>query len=241
MLNLNPNDLDRLSRQDLKMALKERYKRSLFDTCHELLGFKDISVSTHGDVIDLLEDDSIKKKLVVLPRGSLKSSICSVGYPIWQLIRNPNLRFMIDSSLFSNSRNFIKEIRGHMESTIFTEVFGQFKSDNNWSDGEITIKQRNKVLKEPSVMASGVAANKVSVHVDTIIHDDLNTEDNSRTPELASKVLDHYKRNISILEPDGTILVVGTRYSALDVIASIIENEMQLNLDGQNKMLSDKV
>jgi len=186
-------------------------------------------------------DDSIKKKLVVMPRGSLKSSICSVGYPIWSMLNNPNLRVMIDSSLYTNSRNFIKEIRGHLESDRLTGIYGHFKSDTNWSDGEITIKKRTKILKEPTVMASGVAANKVSVHVDTIIHDDLNTEDNSRTPELASKVLDHYKRNISILEPDGTILVVGTRYSALDVIASIIENEMMLNLDGRNKMLSDKV
>lgn len=230
-----------LTDKEVLYAAQEKFRRSLYDTCKTLLGMKDINPRTHGGVIDLLSDDAIKKKLVVMPRGSLKSSICSVGYPIWRLLNNPNLRIMIDSSLYTNSRNFIKEIRGHFESSRVTGIYGGFKSDTNWSDGEITVKQRTKVLKEPSVMASGVAANKVSVHVDEIIHDDLNTEDNSRTPELATKVLDHYKRNISILEPDGIILVVGTRYSALDVIASIIENEMQLNLDGQNKMLSDKV
>ncbi len=229
-----------LTDKEVLWAAQEKFKRSLYDTCKTLLGMRDINPRTHGKVIDLLQDDSIKKKLVVMPRGSLKSSICSVGYPVWKLLNNPNLRVMIDSSLYTNSRNFIKEIRGHLEGPRVTGIYGQLKSDTNWSDGEITIK-RTKILKEPSVMASGVAANKVSVHVDTIIHDDLNTEDNSRTPELASKVLDHYKRNISILEPDGTILVVGTRYSALDVIASIIENEMMLNLDGRNKMLSDKV
>ncbi len=230
-----------LTDKEVLYAAQEKFKRSLYDTCKTLLGMKDINPRTHGRVIDLLSDDSIKKKLVVMPRGSLKSSICSVGYPIWRLLNNPDLRFMIDSSLYTNSRNFIKEIKGHLESSRVMGIYGSFKSENNWSDGELTIKQRKRVVKEPSVMASGVAANKVSVHCDEIIHDDLNTEDNSRTPELASKVLDHYKRNISILEPDGTILVVGTRYSALDVIASIIENEMMLNLDGRNKMLSDKV
>ncbi len=218
-----------------------RFKNSLYDTCKHLLQMKDINPRTHGDTIELLEDPDIKRKLIVMPRGSLKSSICSVGYPIWLLIKDFNKRLMIDSSLYTNSRNFVKEIRGHMESERVTSIFGQFKSDTNWSDGEITCKQRTKILKEPSIMASGVAANKVSVHVDVIIHDDLNTETNSRTPELAAKVLDHYKRNISILEPDGTIVVVGTRYSALDVIASILENEMQLNLDRQSKMNSDKV
>lgn len=230
-----------LTDKEVLYAAQEKFRRSLYDTCKVLLGMKDINPRTHGRVIDLLSDDSIKRKLIVMPRGSLKSSICSVGYPIWRLLNNPDLRFMIDSSLYTNSRNFIKEIRGHLESSRVTGIYGSFKSDTNWSDGEITIRQREKILKEPSIMASGVAANKVSVHVDEIIHDDLNTEDNSRTPELASKVLDHYKRNISILEPDGIILVVGTRYSALDVIASIIENEMMLNLDGRNKMLSDKV
>ncbi len=230
-----------LTNAEVLYVAQEKFKRSLYDTCKTLLGMKDINVRTHGDVIDLLQDDAIKKKLVVLPRGSLKSSICSVGYPIWRLLNDPNLRIMIDSSLFTNSRNFIKEIKGHFDSARLMSIYGQFRSDTNWSDGEITIKQRTKILKESSVLASGVAANKVSVHTDVIIHDDLNTEDNSRTPELAVKVLDHYKRNISILEPDGTILVVGTRYSALDVIASIIENEMDIKLDQQKKMMSDKI
>ncbi len=233
--------VETLTFPDILKVLRERYKNSLFETCKYLLGMKDINPRTHGDVIDLLEDDSIKKKLIVLPRGSLKSSIASVGYPIWRLIKDPNDRIMIDSSLYSNSKNFVKEVKGHLMTELATLIFGQFETDNSWSEGEITINQRTKVLKEPSIMASGVAANKVSVHVDCIIHDDLNTEVNSRTPDLAMKVRDHYKRNISILEPGGTIVVVGTRYSANDVIASILENEMQLNLDRQSKMVSDKV
>jgi hypothetical protein len=230
-----------LTDKEVLYVAQEKFKRSLYDTCKTLLGMRDINPRTHGHVIELLQDDSIKKKLIVMPRGSLKSSICSVGYPIWKLLNDPNIRIMIDSSLYTNSRNFIKEIRGHFESSRLTGIYGQLKSDTNWSDGEITLKTRTKVLKEASVLASGVAANKVSVHVDYIIHDDLNTEDNSRTPELAVKVLDHYKRNISILEPDGTIVVVGTRYSALDVIASIIENEMQINLDQRKSTFSDIV
>lgn len=229
-----------LTDKEVLYVAQEKFKRSLYDTCKTLLGMKDINPRTHGHVIELLQDDSIKKKLIVMPRGSLKSSICSVGYPIWKLLNNPDLRVMIDSSLYTNSRNFIKEIRGHFEGPRISGIYGQLKSDTNWSDGEITIK-RSKILKESSVMASGVAANKVSVHVDVIVHDDLNTEDNSRTPELAVKVLDHYKRNTSILEPDGIMVVVGTRYSALDVIASIIENEMQINLDQRKPKFTDNV
>ncbi len=74
-----------------------------------------------------------------------------------------------------------------------------------------------------------MGATKVGLHVDFIIMDDMNSAQNSGTPEACRKVIDHYRRNISILEPTGTLVVIGTRWSELDLIGWILKNELGIN------------
>lgn len=205
--------------------LRESAKKSLFYTARNILGYSEINVRTHGDVIKTLELDN-KRKLIVMPRGSFKSSICSVAYPIWMLLRNPNLRILLDGELYTNSKNFLREIKLHLKSVKLTKMFGNFENRSCWSEGEIIINQRDKVLKEASITASGIGSEKTGQHFDLIIMDDLNSPSNSQTQEGRDKVIQHYRYNISILEPNGIMVVVGTRYSELDVIGYILKNEI---------------
>lgn len=209
----------------LKELLQENYRESLFRTVHTLLGYKDITANTHLPIVKALESET-KRKLICVPRGTFKSSIGCVAYPIWLLLRNPDLRILIDSEKYENSKNFIREIKGKLETQELTSLFGQFKSDSNWAEGSITIRQRTKVLKESSITASGVAANKTGQHYDVIIHDDMNSDKNSQTSEARQKVIDHYRLNTSILEPNGIMVIIGTRYSADDLIGWILEHEV---------------
>lgn len=200
------------------------YKNSLFATAKLLLGYKDVNVQTHGRIVDCLESDSTRK-LIVCPRGALKSSLGVVAYSIWILLRNPNARILIDSEIYTNSKNFIREIKAHLETERLTQVFGQFKSDSNWTEGSITIRQRTHPYKESSITASGVGAVKVGQHFDYIICDDLNSNKNSLTDEGRKKVIAHYRLNLSILEPTGTMVVIGTRYASDDILGFILSNE----------------
>lgn len=211
-----------------KSALVEKiadaYRNDLFLTCQDLLEYRDITRYTHGSIIQALEAPT-KRKLICVPRGCFKSSIGVVGYSIWSLLRNPNLRILIDSEIYENSKNFIREIRGKLELPRMVTLFGNFKS-GQWAEGSITIAQRSKILKESSVTASGVNTGKTGQHFDYIIMDDLNSPKNSETPEQRQKVINHYKMNTSILEPDGTMVIIGTRYSSDDCIGFIMENEI---------------
>lgn len=205
---------------------RDVYRESLYWTCMHLLDYAEITFKTHGRMIEVLESES-RRKLICLPRGCFKSSIGVVGFPIWCLLRDPNKRILIDSEKYENSKNFIREIKGKFESEKMVSLFGLARSETNWAEGSITIKQRNQVLKESSITASGVAANKTGQHYDIIIHDDMNSDKNSTTPEMRKKVIDHYRLNMSILEPNGTIVVIGTRYAADDLIGWILENEIE--------------
>ena len=204
-------------------AIANVYKESLYALAKSGLGFKDLAPKTHKPITQLLQNEG-KRKLVCVPRGCLKSSIACVAYPIWLLINNPDLRILIDSELWTNSATFIREIKLHLESPELTSLFGDFKG-STWNSDELIIKQRRKKLKEASVTAGGVGTTKVGQHYDVIIHDDMNSPDNTNTVENATKVINHFKYNVSILENQGTMVVIGTRYSEVDVIGHILQNE----------------
>jgi hypothetical protein len=206
-------------------VIQKELKGSLMHLARYGLGYKDINIKTHGGIIKSLESDS-KRKLICVPRGCLKSSLACVAYPIWLLINNPNLRIFIDSELFSNSCTFLREIRGHLEGKLMTTIFGEFKS-KTWNESELIIAQRTKVYKEASLTAGGVGTRKIGQHYDIYIMDDMNSPDNTNTPEMAQKVIDHYRLATSILENEGTLIVIGTRYSENDLIGHIIRNEIE--------------
>ncbi len=220
-----------VAEQATKEIVKKTYKNSLYLTCRDLCGYKDVNKTTHLNVLRALEAPT-KRKLLVMPRGSLKSSIGVVGFCVWNIIRNPNIRILIDSSLYTNSKNFIQEIKQHLKSDLMVELFGEFEGDSGWSEGAITIRQRDRAIKEATITASGIESNKTSQHYDLIICDDLNDSSNSGTIELRQKVIRHYQMNIAILENAGSLVIIGTRYAADDVIGYVLKNEVQVEDPG---------
>lgn len=209
-----------------RIYLRQKYNQSLYLTAKCLLGYRDITEYTHGDMINALQSDDLRK-LIVMPRGTFKSSIGVVSYPIWLLNRNPDLRILIDSEVFSNSKNFLAEIKGHLVNRRLTSIYGEYRTgDSTWRQDAITIAQRRRNLKEPSIQCSGIGAVKVGQHYDVIICDDMNSDKNSATEDGRKKVIQHYRMNLSILEPNGIYVVIGTRYAADDLIGHIMANEI---------------
>lgn len=186
-----------------------------------------MTTATHGKMVNALEAET-KRKLIVMPRGTFKSSISSVGYPIWMLLKNPNLRILLDSEVYSNSKNFLRVIKGHFESSAFINVFGNCRG-SVWNEGEIVIAPRTKVIKEASITCSGIGAQKTGQHYDLIVADDLNSPKNSSTSEGRERVVNHVRFYTSLLEPGGTIVLVGTRYDANDAIGFILRNELGID------------
>lgn len=209
---------------DVVDIMRQKSKESLFYLSHDVLDFKDVNHYTHGEIIHALES-SVRRKLICVPRGCLKSSLACVAYPIWLLINEPNLRILIDSELYTNSKTFLREIKSHLESPLLRILFGEWKAEP-WNESEIIIKQRTVFKKEASITIAGIGTTKVGQHFTHIIADDMNSKDNTNNKENATKVVDHYRYNTSILEPDGTYVIIGTRYSELDLIGHVLHTEI---------------
>lgn len=205
-------------------SLRQMYRGSLYKTAKDLLGYVDLNWFTHGRMIEAIEEDT-QRKCIVMPRGTFKSSVCSVAAPVWWLMRNANERILLDSEVYTNSKNFLREIKGHFASDRFIRLFGDWKTDN-WNEAELTINPRDKIFKEASITCSGIGAVKVGQHYTKIVGDDYNSGNNSATSEGRAKIITHFRMNTAILEPEGTYMIVGTRYAVDDCIGHIITNEM---------------
>lgn len=100
----------------------------------DLIGFrggKKAFANFHFDLTKFLcetqrqETEDNRRRLILAPRGHLKSTVCSVLYVMWRIYRNPDIRILVASNLKRLSRAFIRELRQYFED--------KWLQDNVWS------------------------------------------------------------------------------------------------------------
>lgn len=227
--------IEGLEPDDAVDAARHLYLNDFYLFAKDFLGYKDLDWSVHGQFVHVFES-SAPRKLVVMPRGTFKSTLGSVAYPIWRLLRDPDLTILLDSELYSNSKNFLRSIKGHFESEKMVRVFGN-QVGKKWDEGEVILASRtNTSIKEASITVGGIGTVKIGQHYDIIIGDDYNSPQNSETPEKCQKVIDHVRYNANILNPGGEYIVIGTRYAERDVIGFLLSEVL-----GEKKLAEGKM
>lgn len=208
-----------------KLRMKNLCENDLFYLCQEILGYKNLSDNTHVEVCEFLESPA-QKKILLLPRGTFKTSIGTVGRAVQEICKNPNIRILIWSETFGQAKKFLSEIKQHLsENQALKDIYGTFYKDPGWKEEEITVRQRTKVLKEPTVSAGGVDVTKVGFHYDLIIIDDPHSQMNITTKDQIDKVKNSYKLLLPMLEPTGELCFNGTRWHFYDLASMLLEND----------------
>lgn len=208
--------------------IKERAATDYFYFCKEILGYSKMSEVPHQELCTHIRKTGKRKKLTLMPRNSFKSSVITVGHTLFSLTQNPNKRILIASETQKNATKYVKEIKAHIEKNEkFRALYGDLESkDDTWRDFEITINTRTRAFKECSVTASSLEKGlQTGMHYSDIYLDDVVSKANVNTPEQIQKTLDYYRLLLSILDPDGTIYVNGTRWSIHDLYGWILDAE----------------
>lgn len=216
---------------ELQTYLRERVSRSLYVFCKVVLGYKDMTPELHGTVCRYLESPR-QHKLIVLPRGHLKTSICTIGYALWRVVQNSNIRILISNATATNASHFLRNIGAIIETNnvlrwLFPEIIPVKLSDVKWTETELEVR-RTQTWPESTIEAIGVGGTVVSRHYDLIIEDDLVApEDGFVTAELIQKTIDWHKYATSLyVNPAvGEQVIVGTRWLYDDFIAYLFQNE----------------
>ena len=88
MLNLS-------AREALRDLQRSKAKNSLFFFVKEILGYPDIVATPHQEMCSFFEDAALNVggaqqsfSMLLVPRGCFKTTIGSVGFPLWMLKEN---------------------------------------------------------------------------------------------------------------------------------------------------------
>lgn len=174
--------------------------------------------------------------LCLMPRGTLKSSVVTMGFAIQWLLNFPDDRVLIDSETFSKSTAFLTEIRGHYEDNdelrkVFEHIYGVMPDANHrkdtWADRAINLACRSRKRKEESISCAGIDVTKNGMHYDLVIMDDLHSEKNTKNADQIEQVKEHYRLVYSLLDPGKPAIVIGTRWDYNDLYQMIIDEEQE--------------
>lgn len=184
--------------------------------------------SLHDSIAWYLQHSG-RQKLILVPRGHLKSSIITVGYSIQTLLKNPDTRILITNATWDNARGFLEQIANYLRDSDLKDYFGFFQTpQTSWTKDAISIAQRTNAAKRgPSIATAGLEKSLASQHYDLIIHDDIVNDENVTSKEQMNKVDNFYRASLNLLDPGGETIIVGTRYSVGDVYGRIIEGELK--------------
>jgi predicted phage terminase large subunit-like protein len=204
--------------------IRWRCQKDLKFLCKAIFGYKDWSENQrlHYDIARKLRAAS-KFKLFLIPRDHLKSSIITKAGAVQRVLNNPDIRVLIANNTWDNARKFLGSIQKHLKRGAYLSYyFGAFESEK-WNQDEIVIKQRTQVLDAPTIATTGLEKEQTSQHYDLIIADDLVARENVQTKEQREKVKDYINSLMALLEPQGELWVVGTRWSQDDAYGDLLE------------------
>lgn len=219
--NKNLSDLDEILQHEEGEAGKE----NLIYLMEDILKYPKMG-QLHKRVEEKLkETEKSRRGIFLLPRGHLKTTEITISYAVQRLLQNPNLRVLITNERLDNARSFLREIKGHFEKNeTLRFLYGdQVNSDEKWTETQIVLAGRKANLKEPSIQVGSIDTSLTSQHYDLIICDDLVSRNNIGTKEQMQKVKQYWKDIQSLLEPDGMILVVGTRWNFDDLYGDLLK------------------
>lgn len=169
------------------------------------------------------------KMMLMAPRNHSKTSVFSVAYPMWRILKNRNVRIVLVSQASSQSESFLRQIVLTFErDSRLKHVFGQIipTMPDKWNANEIIVARDRLDLKDPTVSTVGTGGAILSKRADLVICDDILNPANTKTQLQRDQVRAWFYEVLNpVLEPEtGQMLVVGTAWHLDDLYHQLMRN-----------------
>lgn len=202
----------------------------------EALGYTNAPL--HKAIYEKLSNSEVKRLLIIMPPGHGKSTCATVNYTLWAVGCNPNLRIIVASHTRDFVASFIREITAQMSSDEYIRRFGDLKpvKPNKWTQNELIVN-RTVIQKDPTFTALGTEQATIGRRADIIICDDIIDEDYASSEVLRQSVKTWFKKELlTRLEPEGRVVVIGTRWHFADLYDDLLKE-----VDENNKPLWERL
>lgn len=190
-----------------------------------------------------------RHRLILMPRGHLKSTIGTRLYVLWRIYRNPNIRITVCVNKEQLGVKFLKSIKAYFEDEELQEklwnkrphVRGRLipvmdrsgKKRRDVDDTEAADKKvvwnryalqvlRDLKSSDPTLQVASRGASATGSHVDLLIQDDVVDDKNSSTPEQIEATNDWVSDMEFVLDPQ-EVQTIGTgKYKLTEVVGDEI-------------------
>jgi hypothetical protein len=162
-----------------------------------------------------------------------KTTAWSVGYVVWRMMRDPNVRI----ALVSQTQQFAKKIIHQVKQILTMPQYAKLQAawmpeggwrGDSWTSTHIYLSGVDVAQKDPTLQALGINGQIYGSRLDLILLDDLVTGKNVHTyDELADFVSTEVASRV---DENGELIVLGTRMGANDLYSTLRD---KLEWDGE--------
>jgi hypothetical protein len=238
---------EQIKTSKLGVEVRRRAKADLFFLAKYFIGFEGkkndkITERTHRRVCELFvkkdcsksigDQDHRKERMLLYPRGSLKSFLDVIDAIQW-ILNFPNIRILILSGVQSLATEFLETLKQRFARAQEGELpsfmnlfFEEFCIDpSQWANQfEFTTPQRtNKDLAQPTVYATSNESTVTGKHFDVLKCDDLVHADNSGSEVALNRCWRNYNINRKTRMLYGYLDLIGTRYDDMDAYGRVLQ------------------
>ena len=181
----------------------------------------------HREWIAALEDQSIRRLLIIAPPGHAKTSWVSIFYPAWRVGREPTVHLgLISNTATQAHRPSVAAREVIKNSDAYHELFPYVQPDyiKGWAEHEWFVQRPTPGDKDATMIAAGVFGPILGARIDELILDDVVDAENVATARGREKLRDWVLTTaMSRLTPTGRVVCVCTRWHENDLAKDLIE------------------
>jgi hypothetical protein len=191
----------------------------------------------------LTRKGGLKNKLVLLPRGHMKSRLVAF-LAAWWITKNPSETILYVSSYADLAEAQLYLIKNIIDNPIYRRYWPEMihadeGKRSRWTTSEIIVDHPMRAgegTRDPTVKAIGITGGTTGFHATKVILDDVVEPRNAYTEDGRNKVAALYSQLASIEEPEAEEVVVGTRYHPTDLYNTLINmTETSFNAEGEEE------
>jgi hypothetical protein len=182
----------------------------------------------HDWIADALEDPMAKLVMILGHPESAKSTIVSLWYVLFTLMKNPDARIALVSKSSTKAQDLLTRVKRYLtedhlydnSERNFIQDFKGWKPQNRemeWSQDQIYVRHRKSGERDPSVQALGIGKQIYGARLDLLILDDALVMDNQISETNRDRLDQWFTNEARSRAQRGQTIVNGTRLFPMDL------------------------
>lgn len=188
------------------------------------------------EMFSITEDKNIQQAVIVAFRGSAKSTIFSLSYPLWAILGNPQMKLIVLLSQTSNQvKMVLKNIRRELEiNDLLRKDFGKLDvGTDEWKSNSIVIEKYGARISALSTGESIRGIRHLNYRPELIICDDIEDLQSVKNKEMRDKTSSWFLGDVLPIGAENTkVIVVGNLLHEDSLIVRLKEKIDQKEFSG---------